>query len=101
MDASGFSKGYGFVRFGLEDEQKAALYEMNGFIGLGSKALKICNAVPKPKTAVTTATTPTITTTTSASQSAYTAAAVYSNQTYVFFIVLLIFLLLLGLFTIL
>lgn len=50
MDSSGFSKGYGFVRFGIEEEQKAALYEMNGYIGLGSKPLKICNAVPKPKT---------------------------------------------------
>lgn len=48
-DSSGFSKGYGFVRFGSEEEQKSALYEMNGFIGLGSKPLKICNAVPKPK----------------------------------------------------
>ncbi|EAT35872.1 AAEL011988-PA [Aedes aegypti] len=49
LDSSGFSKGYGFVKFGLEDEQKSALYEMNGFIGLGCKPLKICNAVPKPK----------------------------------------------------
>lgn len=49
MDDSGFSRGYGFVKFGLEDEQKSALYEMNGFLGLGSKALKICSAVPKPK----------------------------------------------------
>lgn len=49
MDDSGFSRGYGFVKFGLEEEQKMALYEMNGFIGLGSKALKICSAVPKPK----------------------------------------------------
>lgn len=49
LDSSGFSKGYGFVRFGIEDEQKSALYEMNGFIGLGCKPLKICNAVPKPK----------------------------------------------------
>lgn len=49
LDSSGFSKGYGFVRFGLEEEQKAALYEMNGYIGLGTKPLKICNAVPKPK----------------------------------------------------
>lgn len=65
LDASGFSKGYGFVRFGLEDEQKAALFEMNGFCGLGNKALKICNAVPKPKTALTTSTTPTSTTATS------------------------------------
>lgn len=49
MDDSGFSRGYGFVKFGLEEEQKSALYEMNGFTGLGSKALKICSAVPKPK----------------------------------------------------
>lgn len=49
LDSSGFSKGYGFVRFGLEEEQKAALYAMNGYAGLGTKLLKICNAVPKPK----------------------------------------------------
>ncbi|XP_037927586.1 tRNA selenocysteine 1-associated protein 1 [Teleopsis dalmanni] len=49
LDSSGFSKGYGFVHFGIEDEQKSALYEMNGFIGLGAKPIKICNAVPKPK----------------------------------------------------
>lgn len=52
LDSSGFSKGYGFVRFGLEEEQKSALYEMNGYIGLGTKPLKICNAVPKPKSAL-------------------------------------------------
>lgn len=49
MDDSGFSRGYGFVKFGLEEEQKSALFEMNGYIGLGSKSLKICSAVPKPK----------------------------------------------------
>lgn len=53
LDSSGFSKGYGFVRFGLEEEQKAALYEMNGYVGLCSKPLKICNAVPKPKSSST------------------------------------------------
>lgn len=55
LDSSGFSKGYGFVRFGLEEEQKSALYEMNGYIGLGTKPLKICNAVPKPKMTSTSA----------------------------------------------
>lgn len=50
------------MRFGLEEEQKAALYEMNGYMGLGIKSLKICNAVPKPKTAETTNTTSTTTT---------------------------------------
>lgn len=49
IDNSGFSKGYGFVRFGIEEEQKAALWEMNGYLGLGTRPIKICNAVPKPK----------------------------------------------------
>ncbi|KAH8392470.1 hypothetical protein KR215_009326 [Drosophila sulfurigaster] len=49
LDSLGFSKGYGFVRFGIEDEQKSALYDMNGYVGLGTKPIKICNAVPKPK----------------------------------------------------
>ncbi|XP_002066811.3 tRNA selenocysteine 1-associated protein 1 [Drosophila willistoni] len=49
LDSLGFSKGYGFVRFGIEDEQKSALYDMNGYIGLGTRPIKICNAVPKPK----------------------------------------------------
>lgn len=53
LDNSGFSKGYGFVRFGSEDEMKDSLVTMNGYIGLGTKALKICNAVPKPKGALT------------------------------------------------
>lgn len=53
LDNSGFSKGYGFVRFGSEDEMKDSLVSMNGYIGLGTKALKICNAVPKPKGALT------------------------------------------------
>lgn len=71
LDTSGFSKGYGFVRFGLEEEQQAALYEMNGWIGLGSKSLKICNAVPKPKTATTAGTTSTSTTSSSMQSSGY------------------------------
>lgn len=49
LDSSGFSKGYGFVKFGLEEEQQDALHKMNGYIGLGSKPIRICNAVPKPK----------------------------------------------------
>ncbi|XP_066147452.1 tRNA selenocysteine 1-associated protein 1 [Euwallacea fornicatus] len=49
LDNSGFSKGYGFVRFGSEDEMRDSLITMNGFIGLGTKSLKISNAVPKPK----------------------------------------------------
>ncbi|CAH2243017.1 tRNA selenocysteine 1-associated protein 1 isoform X1 [Pararge aegeria] len=53
LDGSGYTKGYGFVRFGSEDEQRNALYAMNGYTGLGNKPLKICTAVPKPKGAVT------------------------------------------------
>lgn len=49
LDSSGYTKGYGFVRFGSEDEQRNALYAMNGYTGLGLKPLKICTAVPKPK----------------------------------------------------
>ncbi|XP_071443806.1 tRNA selenocysteine 1-associated protein 1 isoform X2 [Hetaerina americana] len=48
LDTSGFSKGYGFIRFAQEDEQKRCLTEMNGHTGLGTKAIKISNAVPKP-----------------------------------------------------
>lgn len=49
LDNNGFSKGYGFVKFGSEEEQQDALYKMSGYMGLGSKPIKICNAVPKPK----------------------------------------------------
>ncbi|XP_063540561.1 tRNA selenocysteine 1-associated protein 1 isoform X2 [Cydia strobilella] len=53
LDSSGYTKGYGFVRFGSEEEQRNALYAMNGYTGLGTKPLKICTAVPKPKGAPT------------------------------------------------
>lgn len=45
LDANGFSKGYGFVRFADEDEQKDALIQMNGFKGIGSKALRVSIAI--------------------------------------------------------
>lgn len=48
LDSSGFSKGYGFVRFANEDEQKDAMKSMNGYKGLGTRSLKICSAVPRP-----------------------------------------------------
>ncbi|XP_073953700.1 tRNA Selenocysteine associated protein isoform X1 [Choristoneura fumiferana] len=54
LDSSGYTKGYGFVRFGNEEEQRNALYAMNGYTGLGTKPLKICTAVPKPKSAIPT-----------------------------------------------
>ncbi|XP_050352859.1 tRNA selenocysteine 1-associated protein 1 [Nymphalis io] len=73
LDSSGYTKGYGFVRFGNEDEQRNALYAMNGYTGLGTKPLKICTAVPKPKGATTTqiSTTPVTTTATYSSGTEY------------------------------
>ncbi|KAK7873570.1 hypothetical protein R5R35_009275 [Gryllus longicercus] len=67
LDNTGYSKGYGFIRFANEDEQKSCLTQMNGYKGLGGKPIKISNAVPKAHrftTSVTTHTTPTTTTTT-------------------------------------
>lgn len=78
LDSSGFSKGYGFVRFGSEDEQKDSLTTMNGYIGLGTKALKICNAVPKPKGAITSPSTSSSTSTTAT----YTTATTDYSQYY-------------------
>ncbi|CAB0014855.1 unnamed protein product [Nesidiocoris tenuis] len=47
LDHSGYSKGFGFLRFGSEDEQKHCLNHMNGYKNLGSKPIKISNAIPK------------------------------------------------------
>ncbi len=41
LDHAGFSKGYGFIRFGDEQEQQTALISMMGIMGLGGKALKV------------------------------------------------------------
>ena len=40
LDESGFSKGFGFIRFGNEQEQQTALTSMMGVSGLGGKPLK-------------------------------------------------------------
>jgi len=47
LDESGFSKGYGFVRFGSEAEQQHALGSMTGEMGLGSKPIKVSMANQK------------------------------------------------------
>ncbi|QQP55632.1 tRNA selenocysteine 1associated protein 1like [Caligus rogercresseyi] len=47
LDEAGLSKGYGFVRFGLETEQQHALANMTGEIGLGSKPIKVSMANQK------------------------------------------------------
>uniref|UniRef100_A0A8C4NP79 tRNA selenocysteine-associated protein 1 n=1 Tax=Eptatretus burgeri TaxID=7764 RepID=A0A8C4NP79_EPTBU len=46
-DQNGVSRGYGFVRFAEENEQKKALGEMQGATGLGSRPVKISLATPK------------------------------------------------------
>jgi len=49
LDSAGFSKGYGFINFGIEEEQKHFLNSMNGFPGLGSKPIKVRSVIPKSK----------------------------------------------------
>jgi len=49
LDESGFSKGYGFVRFGSESEQQQALGSMTGEMGLGSKPIKVSMANQKSR----------------------------------------------------
>ncbi|KAF5906063.1 tRNA selenocysteine 1-associated protein 1-like [Clarias magur] len=46
-DPYGNSKGYGFVKFGDESEQKKALEEFQNATGLGGKAIRISIAVNK------------------------------------------------------
>lgn len=47
LDEGGKSRGYGFVRFGDQEEHQQALNIMNGFEGLGGKALRVSSATPK------------------------------------------------------
>jgi len=49
LDDSGFSKGYGFVRFGSATEQQHALGSMTGEMGLGSKPIKVSIANQKTR----------------------------------------------------
>jgi len=49
LDDSGFSKGFGFIRFNNETEQQTALTSMMGVSGLGGKPLKVSLAVQKNK----------------------------------------------------
>ena len=51
LDESGFSKGYGFVRFGSESEQQHALANMTGELGVGSKPIKVSMANQKSRAA--------------------------------------------------
>ncbi|NXX70871.1 TSAP1 protein, partial [Spizella passerina] len=47
LDQAGVSKGYGFVKFTDELEQKRALTECQGAVGLGSKPVRLSVAIPK------------------------------------------------------
>ncbi|CAM9576619.1 unnamed protein product [Lampetra fluviatilis] len=47
VDDLGHSRGFGFVRFRDEREQKAALVEMQSAVGLGGRPLRINLANPK------------------------------------------------------
>lgn len=76
LDNAGYSKGYGFIRFANEEEQKNCLVAMNGYKGLGSKAIKISNAVPKPHRFQTTTTG---TATTTINTSGYSSSQDYSQ----------------------
>jgi len=49
LDDSGFSKGFGFIRFGNEQEQQTAMTSMMGVSGLGGKPIKVSIAVQKTK----------------------------------------------------
>jgi len=49
LDNNGFSKGYGFIRFGDEKEQQNALASMMGVSGLGAKPMRVSLAVAKNK----------------------------------------------------
>ncbi|XP_037084673.1 tRNA selenocysteine 1-associated protein 1-like [Pollicipes pollicipes] len=48
---TGASRGYAFVRFAAQADYKDALGHMNGFTGLGSKPIRVSQAVPKQHTA--------------------------------------------------
>merc|ERR1712029_1321824 len=47
LDTTGYSKGYGFIRFLEERGQQGALPNMMGASGLGTKPIKVSMAVPK------------------------------------------------------
>ena len=52
LDEAGFSKGYGFVRFGNEGDQQHSLANMTGEQGLGGKPIKVSMANQKNRAAM-------------------------------------------------
>ena len=47
VDANGKSRGYGFVRFRLEEERERAMKEMQRYIGLGTNPIHVSLAQAK------------------------------------------------------
>jgi len=47
LDTIGKSKGFGFVRFNVEDDAKQAIRDFNLSPGLGTKRIRVCKAFPK------------------------------------------------------
>ncbi|XP_030075749.1 tRNA selenocysteine 1-associated protein 1 [Microcaecilia unicolor] len=47
MDEFGTSKGFGFVKFSDEEDQKKALAECQGAVGLGTKPIRLNVALPR------------------------------------------------------
>ena len=45
--APGKSKGFGFVRFNVEEDSKQAIRDFNLSPGLGTKRIRVCKAFPK------------------------------------------------------
>ena len=43
----GKSKGFGFVRFNVEEDSKQAIRDFNLSPGLGTKRIRVCKAFPK------------------------------------------------------
>lgn len=50
LNEEGASRGYGFVRFEDQDEQKRAMIEMQGHRGLGGKPIRVSPAQHKKAT---------------------------------------------------
>lgn len=47
LGTGGVSRGFGFVRFGSQAEQMAALREMQNFDGLGNRPIRVSGATPR------------------------------------------------------
>ena len=47
VDSNGKSRGYGFVRFRLEEERERAMKEMQRYVGLGTNPIHVSLAQAK------------------------------------------------------